>query len=414
MRVHIIGGGIIGLSSAWFLRKEGFEVTVVDARDLQEGTSHGNAGMIVPSHFIPLAAPGVIAKGIKWMFSPKSPFYIKPRLSLELLEWLWTFYRSCSPSHVERSMPVLRDYNLWSKQLYRELAAQPEFEFCFEQKGILMLFKEAKTEAEEFELADQAAELGLEAQKLSAEATQSLEPGLKLDVRGSVYFPGDAHLYPNLLIRQLTAALKDQGVEFLTGATVTDFNAQNGKITQLNLSNGQRIPTTRVVLAAGSWSAGLMKKLGLKLLLQDGKGYSVTLASPDKRPGIPSLLSEAKVAVTPMGDDLRIGGTLEISNFSPQVDRLRFQGIMESLPRYYPELHPGWQDLSKVWHGYRPCSPDGLPYMGFSKKYDNLLLATGHAMMGLSLGPATGKMVADLMAGRQPAVKVDLFDPARF
>ena len=311
-------------------------------------------------------------------------------------------------------MPVLRDYNLWSKQLYRELAAQPEFEFCFEQKGILMLFKEAKTEAEEFELADQAAELGLEAQKLSAEATQALEPGLKLDVRGSVYFPGDAHLYPNLLIRQLTAALKDQGVEFLTGATVTDFNAQNGKITQLNLSNGQRIPTTRVVLAAGSWSAGLMKKLGLKLLLQDGKGYSVTLASPDKRPGIPSLLSEAKVAVTPMGDDLRIGGTLEISNFSPQVDRLRFQGIMESLPRYYPELHPGWQDLSKVWHGYRPCSPDGLPYMGFSKKYDNLLLATGHAMMGLSLGPATGKMVADLMAGRQPAVKVDLFDPARF
>jgi len=414
MRVHIIGGGIIGLSSAWFLRKEGFEVTVVDARDLQEGTSHGNAGMIVPSHFIPLAAPGVIAKGIKWMFSPKSPFYIKPRLSLELLEWLWTFYRSCSAAHVERSMPVLRDYNLWSKQLYRELAAQPEFEFCFEQKGILMLFKEAKTEAEEFELADQAAELGLEAQKLSAEATRALEPGLKLDVRGSVYFPGDAHLYPNLLIRQLTAALKDQGVEFLTGATVTDFNAQNGKITHLKLSDGQQIPTTRVVLAAGSWSAGLMKKLGLKLLLQDGKGYSVTLSSPDKRPGIPSLLSEAKVAVTPMGDDLRIGGTLEISNFSPKVDRLRFQGIMESLPRYYPELHPEWQDLSKVWHGYRPCSPDGLPYMGFSKKYDNLLLATGHAMMGLSLGPATGKMVADLMAGKQPAVKVDLFDPARF
>jgi D-amino-acid dehydrogenase len=115
-----------------------------------------------------------------------------------------------------------------------------------------------------------------------------------------------------------------------------------------------------------------------------------------------------------MGDDLRIGGTLEISNFSPKVDRLRFQGIMESLPKYYPELHPEWQDLSKVWHGYRPCSPDGLPYMGFSKKYDNLLLATGHAMMGLSLGPATGKMVAELMAGKQPAVKVDLFDPARF
>ena len=414
MRVHIIGGGIIGLSAAWYLRKEGFEVTVIDAQDLKEGTSHGNAGMIVPSHFIPLAAPGVIAKGIKWMFSRKSPFYIKPRLSLELVEWLWTFYRSCSHAHVERAMPVLRDYNLWSRQLYSELASHPEFRFCFEQKGILMLFKEAKTEAEEFELADQAAELGLEAQKLSAAATQALEPGLRLDVRGSVYFPGDAHLYPNLLIRQLTTALKSQGVEFLTGAAVTDFDTVNGKISRLQLSTGQVVPIEKVVLAAGSWSAGLMKKLGLKLLLQDGKGYSVTLSSPEKRPGIPALLSEAKVAVTPMGDDLRIGGTLEISNFSPQVDRLRFQGIMESLPRYYPELNSGWQDLSKVWHGYRPCSPDGLPYMGFSKKHDNLLVATGHAMMGLSLGPATGRMVADLMIGKQPEVKLDLFDPARF
>lgn len=414
MRVHIIGGGIIGLSAAWYLRKEGFEVTVIEAQDLQEGTSHGNAGMIVPSHFIPLAAPGVIAKGIKWMFSRKSPFYIKPRLSLELVEWLWTFYRSCSHDHVERAMPVLRDYNLWSRQLYSELASHPDFSFCFEQKGILMLFKDAKTEAEEFELADQAAELGLEAQKLSAAATQALEPGLRLDIRGSVYFPGDAHLYPNLLIRQLTAALQSQGVEFLTGAEVTRFDALNGKISRLQLSTGQVVPVERVVLAAGSWSAGLMKKLGLKLLLQDGKGYSVTLSSPEKRPGIPALLSEAKVAVTPMGDDLRIGGTLEISNFSPQVDRLRFQGIMESLPRYYPELHPGVQDLSTVWHGYRPCSPDGLPYMGFSQKYDNLLVATGHAMMGLSLGPATGRMVADLMIGKQPEVKLDLFDPARF
>lgn len=150
------------------------------------------------------------------------------------------------------------------------------------------------------------------------------------------------------------------------------------------------------------------------MLLQDGKGYSVTLESPEKRPGIPALLIEGKVAVTPMGDDLRIGGTLEISNLSPKVNPLRFQGIMENIPKYYPELNPGQQDLSKVWHGYRPCSPDGLPYVGFSDKYSNLAIATGHAMMGLSLGPATGKLVANLFAGKSPGLDISLFKPGRF
>lgn len=414
MHIHIIGGGIIGLSSAWYLRQEGFDVTVIDRSDLREGTSHGNAGMIVPSHFMPLAAPGVIAQGIRWMFSAKSPFYIKPRINLELLEWLWTFYRSCSPENVERAMPVLRDYNAWSKQLYRELAADPQFGFCFEQKGILMLFREGKTEHEEFELADQAMELGIEARKLSATEVQALEPGIKLDVRGAVHYPGDAHLYPNLLISQLTKALKEQGVQFITGASVLDLRTQNGKVTDILLDDGRVLPAEKIVMAAGSWTARLLKKVGIKMLLQDGKGYSVTLKSPEKRPGIPALLIEGKVAVTPMGDDLRIGGTLEISNLSPKVNPLRFQGIMENIPRYYPELNPWQQDLSKVWHGFRPCSPDGLPYIGFSDKYSNLLIATGHAMMGLSLGPATGKLVANLFAGKDPGLDISIFKPGRF
>lgn len=414
MHIHIIGGGIIGLSSAWYLRQEGFDVTVIDESDLQEGTSHGNAGMIVPSHFMPLAAPGVIAQGIKWMFNAKSPFYIKPRLDLELLQWLWTFYRSCSHKHVEQSMTVLRDYNKWSKELYRELATQPEFAFAFEQKGILMLFKSAKAEAEEFELAEQAEALGIETNRLSAAEVQALEPGIKVDVRGAVHYPGDAHLYPNLLIRQLIAALKEKGVQFVTGSRVTDFNTQNGKISNILLDNGQIMPVDKILLAAGSWSARLLKRIGIKMLLQDGKGYSVTLPSPEKRPSIPALLIEDKVAVTPMGKDLRIGGTLEISNLSPKINPLRFQGIMESIPRYYPELHPDQKDLSKVWHGYRPCSPDGMPYVGFAEKYSNLCIATGHAMMGLSLGPATGKMVANLFTGAKMPMDISKLSPERF
>lgn len=414
MQVHIIGGGVIGLFTAWYLRETGCEVTVIDRSDLTDGCSYGNAGMIVAGEFIPLAAPGVIAKGLRWMFDSRSPFYIKPRLDLDLAGWLWRFYRSCTQEQVNRAMPFLRDFNDWGKLLYREIAALDEFDFGYEEKGLLYLFRTPKAKRAQEEIVDQAQTLGVDARFLSATQVQQLEPGIRLDVLGGVYYPNDAHLYPNRLMEQLLSVLRQKGVNFLTQRDVTGLRVENGKVRKLVLNNGEHLDVEQVVLAGGSWSAQLLKQLKLKMLMQDGKGYSFTLKSAPLRPGIPTLFAEAKVAVTPMGQDLRIGGTLEISNHDPVIHRSRLEGILASIPAYYPELKVDMPALETVWHGYRPCTPDGLPYIGRYPSVKNLTIATGHAMMGITQGPATGKLVAELLTAEKTTLDIGMLAPGRF
>ena len=413
-KVHIIGGGIIGLSSAWFLQKEGFEVTVIDRTDLSDGASHGNAGMIVPSHFVPLASPGVVSKGIKWMFNSKSPLFVKPRLNSELTQWLWKFYRSCTVNNVENSVALLKDFNEQSKALYKNFAEKEGFEFCFEENGLLMLFKDSHTGEEEIQIAEQAKELGLEVEILNKEEVQLKEKKLKTDVAGGVFYKGDTHLYPNKFIMEMVNHLKKADVRFITQKEVVDFNTSNGKVESLLLQNGDIEKIDQLVIAAGSWSAKLLKKIGIKILLQDGKGYSLTLVDPKMKPTYPTILSEGKVAMTPMGNDLRVGGTLEISNFDPRINQNRLQGIVESVPRYFPDFEIQKSELDKVWHGFRPCTPDGLPYLGKSHKFDNITIATGHAMMGMSLGPATGRIVSQIILNRKTDLDLRLMNPDRF
>jgi len=412
--IHIIGGGVVGLCSAYFLRQEGVEVTIIDKSDLSDGTSHGNAGMIVPSHFVPMASPGVIAQGIKWMFDSKSPFYIKPRLSLELAQWLWQFYRSCNRKNVNRAIPVLFDFNEQSKALYKEFSTMPEFSFCFEEKGLLMLYKTAHQEKEEKEMAERAHSIGLGAEIMSPSELNKIEPDINLDVRGGLFFPGDAHLYPDKFIAQLISYLKSNGVKFLTGNGVKDFETSNGKVEKILLENGSQLTVDNVLFSCGSWTGKLFQKLGMKLSLQDGKGYSITLNQPKLRPKIPTVLSESKVAITPMGNDLRIGGTLEISNFSKLINKKRLEGIIESVPRYYPDLEIEMPQSKDVWYGYRPCTPDGMPYIDQSSNYKNLYVATGHGMMGMSLGPATGKMISEIFLNKKTAIPKELMHLNRF
>lgn len=407
-KVHIIGGGIIGLNSAWFLRKEGFEVTVIDRTDLTDGTSHGNAGMVVPSHFMPLASPGVIGQGLKWMFNSKSPFFIKPRLDSDLIQWLWKFYNSCTPKNVNNSISLLKNFNELSKTLYKNFAENEGFEFSFEENGLLMLFKDSHSAEEEIKIAEKGRELGLEVEILNKEEVQLKEKNLKVDVEGGVYYPGDTHLYPNLFMQQMVSRLKEKGVEFLTNQNVIGISASNGKVDAIKFSNGSIEKVEELVIAAGSWSSKLLKQVGIKIHLQDGKGYSITQPNPEFKPTYPTILSEAKVAMTPMGNDLRIGGTLEISNFNPKVNRNRLAGILESIPTYFPEIEIIKPESNTVWHGFRPFTPDGLPYIGKSSKLKNLTVATGHAMMGMSLGPETGKIVSQIITDQKTDLDISL------
>ncbi len=410
----IIGGGIVGLCTAWYLRKAGVDVTVIDKGQFTDGTSFGNAGMIVPSHFIPMATPGVITQGVKWLLDNKSPFYVRPRLDLDLMQWLWKFYRSANDHQVRAAMPVLFEFNEWSKQLYIDMVKADGLACNFEEKGLLMLYKTEHQAQDEAGMAEKALALGVRADILSPAQLRALEPEMDLDVLGGLYFPGDAHLHPNQLMRALRTQLEGLGVQFMEGLDITDMVVKNGAVTELVADNGQRISVESVIVASGSWTAQLLRKVGIKMLLQDGKGYSITLANPPVRPRIPTILTESRVAITAMGTDLRIGGTLELSGMDTGINTNRLRGILESVGRYYRNLEVEYSPELPVWKGYRPCTPDGMPYMGRTNGVKNLIVGTGHGMMGLSLGAATGKLLSQIQTDEKPGMDLQLFSPNRF
>lgn len=417
--ITIIGGGVIGLCSAYYLTQENCRVTLIERNRFEDGCSFGNAGMIVPSHFIPLAAPGMIEQGIRWMFNSESPFFVKPRLSWDLFNWGWEFYRAATKKQVAIASPALRDISLLSKSLYHELAQQPGFQFSFEEKGLMMLCKSAHTFDEEAVVAEQANALGIEARVLSKTALNALEPEIKPEVAGAVYYPGDAHLYPDAFMQQLREYLIGAGVEILAETTVLDFEFQNKRITHLKLSRNaqeQRLPVDELLLATGAWSQHLGRALRLNLPIQAGKGYSFTLPQREgQRLRFPTILAEARVAITPMaGQFIRFGGTMEIGGLNDNINLNRVRGIVKAIPKYFNGYAVEMPKAPNIWHGLRPCSPDGLPYIGRSRQHDNLCIATGHAMMGLSLAPATGKLISEVMTGQTPSVGMELFEVGRY
>ncbi len=411
--VGIVGGGISGLFSAYYLLQEGCEVTIIERGSFTDGCSYGNAGMIVPSHIVPLAQPGMIAKGMRWMLNSQSPFYVKPRLNGDLVKWGYLFWKNSTEKHVRYAIPHLRDLSLLSKELYQDLAAQADFSFGWEEKGLLMLFKNAATRHEMAEEAAVANRSGIEAQLLSGRETQALEPDVQLAVEGAVFYPGDAHIHPNQLIADLVKFLKKKGVRFLENESVEDFEIQNQKVKSI-ITNGSSYTFDELVIAAGAWSAFLTQKLGLSLPLQGGKGYSFLAKDLPNTMQIPAIMLEARTTATPMAGGVRFAGTLEIAGTDESVNMNRVRGIHKSIQQYYPELEVALPEKEEVWRGLRPCSPDGLPYLGRVQGFNNLTLATGHGMMGVSLGPATGKLVAEIVAGKKTSVGIEAFEPKRF
>ncbi len=409
----IIGGGIMGLSAAYYLQQGGWNVTVIDKTDLTDSCSYGNLGMIVPSHFVPLAAPGMVSQGIKWMFNSRSPFYVKPSLSLDLISWGLKFIKSATPQHLENSAVPLRDINLFSKALYEELAASPGFGFAMEKKGILMYYKTEKVGEEEVHLAEKAQAMGLDVEALDKAALQALEPETQINALGAVHYRCDAHLYPNQLIPQLIAHLKAAGVVFKTGHAVEKIVTQGGKIKKVVTAAGEEEGDV-VVMAGGSWLPQLTKMAGVSIPLMPGKGYSFTFEHPEQKLNVPAILCEARVAITPMGGRMRYGGTMEIAPVNDKINIKRVEGIVNGVRDFFPGIQLQVPAEKDIWYGFRPCTPDGLPYIGFSKKISNLVIAGGHAMSGLSLGPATGKLVEELVNGKPASVALEPFSPERF
>ncbi len=414
MKAVIVGGGIIGLSSAFFLKDSGWDVTVVDQTDMTHNCSYVNLGMVVPSHFVPLAAPGMVSQGIRWMFDRKSPFYVRPTLSSKLISWGLKFMRSANETHVSNSAKPLRDLSLLSRDIFDQWGGMSEFDFGYERKGIIMYFNTAKTGDEEIHLAEKAVKLGLDAVVLGPQELNRLEPEVRPNVMGGVHYRCDGHLYPDRLMQQLKEMLTAKGVRIERNREVIGFTQNQSRITSIRTKEGA-MDADLVILANGSWLPDLARKAGLNIPLMPGKGYSFMEATPPARLNIPAILCEARVAITPMGGGIRFGGTMEIDKIRDGgVSMNRVAGIVESLPRYFDNLGVETPDKQQVSYGYRPCSPDGMPYIGASRRYGNLLIAGGHAMMGLSLGPATGRLIAGLANGEKSEMDLRPFDPNRF
>jgi D-amino-acid dehydrogenase len=415
MKVTIIGGGIIGLSSAFYLQRSGWDVTVLDKGDFTDNCSYGNCGYICPSHFIPLATPGIVKQGLKWMWNSRSPFYVQPRLDWNLVNWGLKFIRSATKNNVETAAVPLRDIALISKKEYESWLSLPAFDFAYEQKGLLEIYQTPEGGEHAKHTVEKAQELGLTDTKLlTKDELQALEPHTRINGLGAIHFNCDAHCWPNKLMEQLIAYLKQQGVKLLSNQEVIRFEKEKGKVTKVITSNNA-YEQDEILIATGSWGRETAKLLSVRIPLMPGRGYSVTLENAPYKVNYPAVLLEGRAAITPMdGNKIRFGGTMEITPHKTPPRMNRVQGILDAVKRFYPDFDVPLPPKEKIWYGYRPCSADGLPYIGRVKKYDNLTIATGHSMLGLSLGAGTGKLVDEIITGKPLSMDVKSFEVERF
>lgn len=410
--VLIIGGGIQGRCTAYYLLKEGFEIKIIDPNMTATSASYVNAGFLTPSHIISIANKGMITKGLKWMFNSSSPFYLKPRFDRDFIDWLWKFYQSSTPKMVEHSIPVIRDFNIMSKELYMDMHKSMDLgNFQLDESGVLMLYKTNKAGDEEAEVAERLITDGLDASILNRNQLDQLQPNLNEEVLGAIHYKCDAHTTPTELMPKLKSYLESRGVEFIN-EEVIDLKYEGSSIKEV-FTDQNNYKAEAVIMAAGSWSQTLLKKLNLHTPIQAGKGYRIDLHR-ETPITYSAIFLEAKCAITPMKGFTRFAGTMELSGINNIIRQERVEAIASTCESHYNNLHFSKEEKNDAQFGNRPVSPDGLPYIGKSKDFDNLYLATGHAMMGWSLGPATGKLISELLTNKKTSMSIEAFNPDRF
>ncbi len=413
-RVVVLGAGVIGMSVAQACAEAGHGVTVLERLPRQrDGCSFGNAGMVVPSHFTPLATLGTLRLGLKWMWNAESPLYVRPRWDPEFFGWILRFLWAANPVTVARAEPVLRDFNVFSREVYQELAGRG-WDFGLREKGLLMLCRTQRGLEEEAHGAERARALGLDAEVLDGASVARLEPGAALQVEGGVHYRGDRHLVPERFVRCLEEDAVARGAALRFGVEVERWEFEGNRVRAVVTTEGDRFVAEEFVVCGGAWSDQAVRGLGLRLPMQAGRGYSVTLSEPRQLPEVCSILCEDRVAVTPMAGQLRVGGTMELAGKGQALNPKRVAALSRAFVRYYPGFCERDFEGIQPWQGLRPCSPDGMPYLGRTGLWDNVVVATGHAMMGLSLAPGTGRVVASLVERNASPIPLNLFQPDRF
>lgn len=412
MKVVIIGGGIIGLCSAYYLNKGGHEVTIIEKTNGDNNCSFGNAGYISPSHFLPLASPGLVKQALKWMFDGSSPFYMQPRFDVDFFKWCIQFLKNANKTTLFKNAVHLNEILQYSRLKTIEIADDLKNEFDLELKGCYMMCREASTLEHEIEIADKAKQFGLETIVYTQSELQQLEPGLGIKSIGAVYFPLDAHLHPIKWMKSMQQHLIASGVKIEYNKEVTGFDLHHGTIKSASCVE-QKYNADQFIISTGAWLPEIVKKLNIHLLLQAGKGYSITYENVAINLSRPAILVDDRVALTPLRQHLRIGGTMELSGINHTIKMNRANAIVNAANKNFENLNLSMPAEKEVWCGLRPVTPDGLPFIGKLSKYNNLILAGGHAMLGVSLAAGTGKIVSNMVEEKTQEIEIGGFNPER-
>ena len=419
-RVVVVGGGVIGAGCAHYLNRSGWQVTIVERKTFGCGASHANCGLISPSHILPLPGPGVIGKTLRAMFSPNSPFSIKPRFDLALWSWLLRFASHCNESDLIKGGKTLQAMLNSSRTLYDDLFTNEPLDAEFQHAGILFPFLHQpgmEHFAENNQLLRKHFSAG--AERYDGDDVSKLEPALKSGLAGGWYFSEDAHLKPDKLMSSWRRLLESRGVtvledhEFLGFGKANLGGSSNGarRATSVRTSKGE-FETDAVVVATGAWTPLLNSELGVRIPIQPGKGYSMTMARPTICPKIPMIFEEYRVAVTPWPSGYRLGSTMEFAGYDEKLNPQRINLLRSGASHFLRE--PTAEPVVEQWCGWRPMTPDSLPIVDRCPGFENVLLAVGHNMLGISMAPATGKLIAELIDGHQPHLPIDSMSIKRF
>ena len=409
--VLVIGGGVIGVCSAYYLALRGLKVTLIEKNEIASGCSEGNAGLIVPSYAMPLASPGALGDGLRWLLDAESPFYIKPRFDLDLVNWLARFVFASRTGPMLRSLPVLRDLLFACRELFDELAQMEDFDFGFDANGSLVVCLSKGALEKEIEETRIYECFDIPFKVVGQEQVHELEPALLPEVIGGIYSPKDGRINPAQFVIGLAHKARELGVQIWTKTEAMGYETSNGRITNVHATRGDIHPK-QVVLATGAWAPEIARSLKLRIPIQAAKGYSITLENPPVTPKLPLLFSEAHAVANPLGDALRIAGTLELAGMDLSFNSRRIDAIRRSSRAYLPGLDEA--KVIEIWRGLRPCTPDGLPIISRSRDFNNLIVAAGHAMLGMSLGPITGKLVSQLVGEEKTEVDLHPMRMERF
>jgi len=413
-RVLVIGAGISGLAVAYHLNQAGFEVTLFDKTDATNNCSFGNAGLIAPRYIIPLASPGVISQGLSYMLKKESPFYIHPRLNKDLISWLWKFKKAATPARAKAAGPVLRDMIRRNQKLLEELQEKDQLEFNYHKNGHLTLCETTATLEKEKKAAERAKELGVDVKILTKKEVFAMEPHAPENTIGASYYPEDAHLYSNRLMLGLQRLLKERGVNFKLYTEIKNVSQSPTGEIQANSTAKETFTGDYIIICGGAWTPDLMKKLQVNIPIQAGKGYSITLKNPPRVSRYNFTMEEKKVAITPMGDAMRFAGTMEIVGRDYSITTPKVNAIKKAILEFFPEYTMDDLNKEEVWVGLRPCSADGMPYIGKIEGYQNIYISSGYSMVGMSLSFTAGEIIKQLITTGEAELSSPLINPNRF